>query len=317
MNSTTELSEGTFFNGLFESRPSKVMYMTISIYLMILSSVLCYSVIWYERFGQDAKRTIINQLFALHCCTAIEFVLMVTLPEWIRFISGPGPKLLCWIHLIIKNWFVTKILLIQTGMIVSRYACIFWLKNPSAFNDEFWCCFITIWVNLSSFIPHFVLAYLPGRQHIGYHICTGENPAEDYQLQPKFNYIHHIIGFIGLAVHIPMSIKIYFYKHKRRNAVTAQSTVVQKSTDHNSLSSFGTITLGMICTAILGYLFSLYSKLSPEDFNVYPNYLLVYWIQLINGPFTIILIIVLCYWRNEQMRKVMIRETKEFLSRLF
>ena len=318
MNVTTD---SDFFNGLFENRPSKIFFMAISILLILLASVLCYSVIWYERFGLDAKRTIINQLFALHCSTAIEFMLFVTLPEWIRFVSGPGPKLLCWIHLVIKNYFVTKFLLVQTGIIIARYACIFWLKNPSAFNDEFWCYFINVWINLCSFILHFALAYSPGRQHVGYHICIGGNPAWDYLEQPKFNYIHHVIGVAGLAAHIPMSIRIYWFKHKRKNIVSdlvnATKNSVLMTIEKNSLSNFGSITLSMVCSAILGYLFSLYSNLAAGDLNNYPNYLLVYWIQLINGPLTIILVLALCYARNEHIRIVMGRETREFWSRHF
>ena len=320
-NSSLESVNGDYFNGLFENKPSKIVFMTASIVIMLVCVVLCYSIIWYERFGIDAKRTIINQLFSLQCWTAIQFIFFITLLEWLRFMSGPVPKLLCWFHLIIKNWIVTKILLIQTGIIVSRYACIFWLKNPSAFNDEFWCQFINFWVNIFSFIPHFVFASLPGRTHVGYHICIGSNPALDNMLPPKFNFIHYVIGFSSLAIHIPMSIRIYWYKHKRKVAVTDMATnqqnFLQKTMESQTLANFTTLTFSMVLWALLGFLFVQYSQVEPKNFNQYPEYLLVYWIQLVNTPLSFVILLILCFMRNAQMRNVMLREAKDCLRNYF
>ena len=137
MNSTTGNVTGDYFSGLFESRTSKALTMTLSFIMMIASITLCYSVVWYERYGLDAKQTILNRLFALICWTGIELIIFMTLPEWLRFISGPWPKFPCWFHLIVKNGIIAKIILLYTGLIVTRYACIFWIKNPAAFHDEF------------------------------------------------------------------------------------------------------------------------------------------------------------------------------------
>jgi len=61
MNSSSlESNSSDYFSGLFENRPSKIAFMTVSLLTMLVCVVLCYSIIWYERFGLDAKRTINN-----------------------------------------------------------------------------------------------------------------------------------------------------------------------------------------------------------------------------------------------------------------
>lgn len=59
-------------------------------------------------------------------------------------------------------------------MILTRYIFIFWLKNPSAFNDDFWFLFVNIWTVGFTFISDFSHLYLPGRQRMEFYICTGK-----------------------------------------------------------------------------------------------------------------------------------------------
>ena len=120
MNSTS----GDYFGGLFEHRLRKVLIMSLSIILNIVSVTLCYSVVWYEKYGLDAKQTMLNRLFSLICWTGIEQLMFVTFPEWLRFMSGPVPKFPCWFHLIIKNGLMAKLILLYTGLIITRYASI-------------------------------------------------------------------------------------------------------------------------------------------------------------------------------------------------
>ena len=135
MNVTGHILATNFFSGLFENRSSKILFMVISIVLILAGLALSYSIIWYERYGLDVQRTIVNQLFSQMCWTGIEFICLITVPEWFRFLYGPFPHLPCWLHVIIKNAVVAKLLFLQTGLIVIRYAWIFWLKNEINLMD--------------------------------------------------------------------------------------------------------------------------------------------------------------------------------------
>ena len=42
---------------------------------------------------------------------------------------------------------ITYFYLNPISLSLSRFAYIFWLKNPAAFHDDFWCFFLSIWIN--------------------------------------------------------------------------------------------------------------------------------------------------------------------------
>ena len=60
-----------FFRSLLENYPYR--YSTVGLCLAMISVIvpMFYSIIWYERFGSDKKRTIINQLVSEICWNAI------------------------------------------------------------------------------------------------------------------------------------------------------------------------------------------------------------------------------------------------------
>ena len=47
---------------LLEQSPIKSLSITISTVLIGITSPLLYAIIWFERFGNDAKRTLLNQV---------------------------------------------------------------------------------------------------------------------------------------------------------------------------------------------------------------------------------------------------------------
>ncbi len=67
---------------------------TLPIYIAIVLSVLLsliaipslYGIIWFERFGSDSKRTLINQLFAYVCWYLMALILCLQTPQIFRII---------------------------------------------------------------------------------------------------------------------------------------------------------------------------------------------------------------------------------------
>jgi len=273
MNSTSGNVSADYFNGLFEPRPSKVLFMSLSFILMLVSTVMCYSVVWYERYGIDAKQTILNKLFSLLCWTGIEFIILVNLPSWVRCLYGPMPASICWLQLMSRNWLMTKILLLRTGMVLARYACIFWIKNPSAFCDEFWKQFINIWVYIVSIVPHLVHYCLHVDLPVGYFICTGEKPLKYPKSITKYNASYYVFVYASLAVHLILSIKIYFYKNNVESSSSTFSPrkLLLKVFEKHTMSDFTTITCGLISAVAFGFLIVIFVRTEPQDFNRYPG----------------------------------------------
>jgi hypothetical protein len=64
---------------------------------------------------------------------------------------------------------------------VMRYAYIFWLKNPTAFEDDFWSTFIVIWIHAVSILTQVAWHCLVTYQPLEFYVCTGQDPQEMLQ----------------------------------------------------------------------------------------------------------------------------------------
>ncbi len=73
-----------FFSSLIENNPHR--YLTVGLCLAMISVILpmFYSIIWYERFGSDMKRTIINQLVSAICWNVIYGCFIVEILTCVR-----------------------------------------------------------------------------------------------------------------------------------------------------------------------------------------------------------------------------------------
>ena len=55
------------FIQLFENSPSKIVSVIVTLILVVFLTCGNFGIIWYEKFGSDKKRTLINKLFASIC----------------------------------------------------------------------------------------------------------------------------------------------------------------------------------------------------------------------------------------------------------
>jgi len=109
---------------------------------------------------------------------------------------------------------VTQCFLYFDAISIIKYLFIFWLKNPAAFQDEFWIIFINTWIKGFSFIFNFIWFYTAEHQIINYYICTGKDPTED--LKKPLN-IYSTIEISSILLHIVVSLRIKLYKFSTMN----------------------------------------------------------------------------------------------------
>lgn len=126
------------FEGLFSNRELKSICITFAVIFVPINLLLLYSIIWYEHFGVDAKQTIINKFLSSACWTCIIFILFVQVPELGRYLIGPMSETICTIQFTMKNVTSVQVLLFFDCIVVARYVYIFHLRNPAAFQDDFW-----------------------------------------------------------------------------------------------------------------------------------------------------------------------------------
>jgi hypothetical protein len=214
---------------------------------------------------------------------------------------------------------LSQLLLLQTSINLSRYMYIFWLKNPASFQDDFWTYFLNIWIGGFSYISQLIFSYLPGKQPINFYIFSGKNPFDDDNKPRKFNIPSITIVLACAIIHVLVHIRIFVYKMKAKGIVTEQNLIKQKKTLFIKTLETQTLTDFTIFTGVLigfGGLVKIVIKLStlePKELNEYPNYLMIYWMNLVNSLFFSLLMVGLCYWKNNAMRHMMTREIKDLL----
>ncbi len=157
----------------------------------LLIPVLMYTIIWYERYGSDNKRTLLNKFASLACWSAIEYYLVAQTLEIVTFLFAPLPAHFCLFTRIVRSSVFIELLLFFDLITLTRYFYIFWLKNPTGFNDEFWANYFHIWVKMFSIIFMSTFHIVSIHQSFNYYICSGQDPTTAILNRPRYLSIHY------------------------------------------------------------------------------------------------------------------------------
>ena len=208
------ITDRSAFYALTENNPLQILSLTLAITCTLVCTPLLYSVIWFENFGSDKKRTLINKLVAMNCWNTIGYLILVQAPEILRFVYGPLPMIICAIQNVLKFSFAISIVLNSDAIIVANYAYIFWLKNPAAFNDDFWCKFISLWIYCSSHLIIGTLHILVEFETQACFICIGKISSTNSLESMTMRGIGYIVIASGLIQFI-LRLRISNYKKVR------------------------------------------------------------------------------------------------------
>ena len=123
------------FNYLQENEFHKVISLFSSCLLTILCIPLFYSFIWYERFGSDNRRTLINQLVSFIWKIFIFYFVVVRIFDTINLIVGSFPQWFCITQSFLKGACATAVLITIDAVMVTRYIFNFnFFPKLQAFN---------------------------------------------------------------------------------------------------------------------------------------------------------------------------------------
>ena len=167
-------SSSDFFEAAFQDGPAKTSCIAVTLISMLVLIPAGYGIVWYEKFGSDKKRILVNRLLTSLCWTSTELYVVVIPLDIMRYLYGPLSIKVCYFHVIIKNVLNVQTVLFIDGVIFARYLFVFYLKNPFDFKDDFWHMFINIWVMAVSFVSQFIFVLMPGKQPMNFYLCTGQ-----------------------------------------------------------------------------------------------------------------------------------------------
>ena len=204
-----------YFNTLYGHTIWKTIYIFLCCVTIVIFTPLYYGVVWYERFGQDYKRTLINQLSAFFCSIIIVYILFVMTGDVLIVIyDGPFPEWYCNVQVFVK--YVTFISLVVDidFLLTVKFVYIFILKNPSIVHDDFWNIFIQIWTIMFSILSQFVYFFFPGQKSLNFFICIRNFSTMDNEVQRKTPL--PVVLMLGFSIMFCLLInaKILHYKKK-------------------------------------------------------------------------------------------------------
>ena len=300
------------FDELYRNRMSKILSILFSFTTAPFVVALFYGIVWYERYGTDNKRTLINKLVASQCWAFIQYYSVLQTIETITFMVGGLPSFICFGQVMMKNSYKTQFLLFFDSSIFVQYLFIFWVKNPAAVNDDFWSYFVSMWIAGFSLIFNFAKFYTAHTQPISYYICNGAMPDLDWSLPSHFGA--HIEVFTTLTI-VLIKLKIhYFRSHQVEHAMTKRNIFLKNFSleviNKSSISSFTTNLTGLLIMSTFLFVGLKLNTIKPHQLIEYPNYLYVYFIQLILPNFVGFIFVYLFYSKNSAMRESIISELK-------
>ena len=296
---------------------AKTATITFSVLTSLVLPPICYSVVWFEKFGTDSKRTLINMLVSSICWNGIVWCFTVQNLYSLRFAIGPLPTYVCFWFMMLKKMFVAQGLMLINAMTIVRYVFILWLKNPAAFKDDFWFMYINVWIVSFSFISQLVRAMAPGNHQLEYKLCTGHDPNYILTLPPvgrglveSISVIIHICVYIRIAVHRLKSVPA---GPEARSLFLKNLVIMDMEKD--SLSSFAINFVSSVLIAASVIVAIMINLKTCEDFGTYPKFLLTYFNYLVLPNLAMLGTMFLYYLRSERLRKTMFRKFRESLRR--
>lgn len=300
-----------YFLLLLEKEPvSKYTTATLALIMIIVLVPVLYSIIWYEKFGSNKRKTIINYFLSSICWNLIIWLLTVQMVAVTRAIYGPLNHYVCLGTFILRRALATNILLLLDAISLVRYLFIFWLKNVTAFNDDFWFRLVLAWIYLFSILLHIICAFLPNQKMLVTNVCTGEAS------KPASGAHSSLFGIEAptLLLQAIVLTRIWLYKKKTKQQIPALPNSVneiEKSSIINSTANILFVTL-IVATFGLGVFGSF---LPPEKLIVLPYSWLYHFVGLLLPCCITVCFTFALFARNRDMRSCIVREIRDLFWR--
>ena len=104
------ITEEELFTLIYTKDWSMTAGLIVSLINFVLITPLLYSIVWYEHYGTDYQRTLLNQLVSSTCWNGIIYNLFEIPAEVILELFGPFNKLFCHFLLGLKTSIIIHLL---------------------------------------------------------------------------------------------------------------------------------------------------------------------------------------------------------------
>ena len=256
--------------------------MVFSTLVTILTTPMMCSIVIFE--ANCHNRTLMNRIISLELTIGIFYNILTQTFSLIRYSFGPMPVQMCRLEYISKNSVILSLLALSDFVIIIRYIFVFKAKNPTAIQDEFWLCFLSMWATGMSVLSQLTLLIFPGKEPMMFHLCVGNMSKSLINVPVKKNMPLTIFGLFTVICHTIIHIKLHKHKRNSNDQIgvgythSIQNMLLQKSKQENMFNLIVNAVAFMVLT-VASFLPNVINGIVPTIIDTYPNYLLVYFNQ--------------------------------------
>ena len=92
----TKTNSSSLSTAFFDHGLSTTLMLLFSTIVSLMVLLFLYGIIWYERFGSDSKRTLVNQIVSSICYQLIISIIILQLPTNLQYVlQWPYYPLVC------------------------------------------------------------------------------------------------------------------------------------------------------------------------------------------------------------------------------
>ena len=286
---------------------------------------LFFAIAWYEKYGTNQNRTLLNQLVSSVCwITIVQNISDLPLGIFMN-LFGPLNLEVCTVFLVYKSALILNTVILLIFITLVKYVYIFVLTNPAGINSEIWCWFINMFSVGFSLLEQSVFFFLPGRQSTFIYVCSGIDHSTIKG--------HHKVNFIFLSI-LGISIIFYWFTFLRKYFLNKNATSttflppkqvktgwtlppIPHKLESLPLANFGTILLYILTMVPIVLSFLLMDNLPADKLSKYPYFVLVH--LFVHGTPLLrnFLLAVVFLSKSKTMRTVLLREFLDKLKSIF
>lgn len=292
------------FSGLYQNRPSKFILIAVSILFSFANVVMSWGIIWYERFGSDNRRTLMNKLVSSVSIRMMEWMLVCQIGDAARYSLGPLPVFYCGFLAVVKSSVRLQVVLLTDAMFLTKYIFVFHLKNPSAVTEDFWATFINLLVSAFGNIFSTTLFFLDARKPLHFYACA------DIDMIPFINLPRRSYGqpeFFSFVLIIFIQARLYFHTakvDKHHNSIYVHSKT-------KSLGNFKTTITSLVTMFLVSLSAIKINSMTQLTVNEYPNYLHMQLYQLLMPNLVAFVVTVVYYLGHPIFRNAFVQNIRD------
>jgi len=107
-------------------------------------------------------------------------------------------------------------------MLILKYVFVFWLKNPMAFEDEFWLLFAKRWIRVYSILAQIIADIFPGKRVFFVYVCSNTKP-EFGDLSISRFATSSGLNILLLVLFSVIGVKLHLHNSKTNNVFEHQT----------------------------------------------------------------------------------------------